>query len=85
MPWRNVISQLIDLQISGCNSLTVLDVALAVLFLVFLFILIRRGSSPPGPFGVPFIGVAWQIPSDKQWLKFHDWISHYGTFRGNVG
>ncbi|TBU29405.1 cytochrome P450 [Dichomitus squalens] len=80
MLWRNVINRLIDstLQISGCGSLTVLDVALAVVFLVLLFMLIRRGSSPPGPFGVPFIGVAWQIPSDKQWLKFHDWISHYG-------
>ena len=41
----------------------------------------RLSSHPsaPGPGGPPFVGVAWQIPSDKQWLKFHDWIERYGT------
>ncbi|KAM5541771.1 hypothetical protein V8D89_004500 [Ganoderma adspersum] len=48
---------------------------------IVIFICRRRlynRPSAPGPAGAPFVGVAWQIPSDKQWLKFHDWIEHYG-------
>ncbi|KAI0634749.1 cytochrome P450 [Trametes polyzona] len=37
-----------------------------------------RKASPPGPVGLPFVGVARQIPGDKQWLTFHDWILEYG-------
>ncbi|TFK79161.1 cytochrome P450 [Polyporus arcularius HHB13444] len=36
---------------------------------------LRRLSAP----GLPFAGVALQIPSDKQWLKFHEWIRRYGA------
>ena len=63
----------------------IVDVMLALLFFALFVILIVRGRrlsnrlTAPGPAGVPFVGVAWQIPSDKQWLKFHDWIERYGT------
>lgn len=62
------------------------DLTLALLFLVLVVVLIVHGRrlsnrvSAPGPAGVPFVGVAWRIPSDKQWLKFHDWIKRYGKF-----
>ncbi|KAI1789418.1 cytochrome P450 [Ganoderma leucocontextum] len=62
----------------------IVDVTLALLSLGLVVILVIRGRrwynrlSAPGPVGVPFVGVAWQIPSDKQWLKFHDWIERYG-------
>ena len=64
----------------------IVDAALAVLFIALFVILVvcRRRLfsrlSAPGPVGVPFVGVAWQIPSDKQWLKFHDWIECYGAY-----
>ncbi|KAI0701989.1 cytochrome P450 [Cytidiella melzeri] len=35
-------------------------------------------SSPPGPRGLPFVGNAFQIPVDRQWLKFDQWIREYG-------
>ncbi|EIW51642.1 cytochrome P450 [Trametes versicolor FP-101664 SS1] len=55
----------------------------AVLCLAFLWIAWRlsrryRSASPPGPAGLPFVGVAYHIPDDKQWLKFHEWTSRYG-------
>ena len=63
-------------------------VILALSFALIAISIIRRRRrrlsshpSAPGPGGPPFVGVAWQIPSDKQWLKFHDWIENYGTYR----
>ena len=35
---------------------------------------------PPGPPGVPILGNEFQIPSDKQWLRFHEWSKKYGTY-----
>ncbi|KAI0777348.1 cytochrome P450 [Trametes elegans] len=56
-----------------------LDVILVPTFLWFVWRLLHTfNSSPPGPVGWPFIGVAFQIPDDKQWLKFHQWSRRYG-------
>ncbi|KAI0824885.1 cytochrome P450 [Trametes gibbosa] len=60
-----------------------LDVALGLVFLWLAWRLTRcrnrtMCSSPPGPGGWPFVGVAHQIPNDRQWLKFHEWIARYG-------
>ncbi|PIL27798.1 cytochrome P450 [Ganoderma sinense ZZ0214-1] len=52
-----------------------LSLVLIVIFVVRHYLFNR--PLPPGPTGLPFVGVAWQIPSDKQWLKFHDWINSY--------
>ena len=63
------------------GSTTIADIAAALLLIVLFWVFFHRSlSSPPGPFGFPFVGVAWQIPQDKQWLKFHDWIRRFGTF-----
>ena len=63
------------------GSTTIADIAAALLLIVLLWAFFRRGPSPPpGPLGFPFVGVAWQIPQDKQWLKFDDWIRRFGTF-----
>ena len=61
--------------------LSSLDVVLATVFLLLVIALIRarRRLSIPGPVGLPFLGVALQIPSDKQWLKFHAWTARYGV------
>lgn len=34
---------------------------------------------PPGPKGIPFFGNEFQIPQDKQWLRFHEWSQKYGA------
>ncbi|KAI0089003.1 cytochrome P450 [Irpex rosettiformis] len=55
-----------------------------ILLTIFVYLLVKllrkqaRGSSPPGPRGLPFVGNAYQIPSDRQWLKFDEWIQEYG-------
>ncbi|KAL5476745.1 hypothetical protein ACEPAI_2931 [Sanghuangporus weigelae] len=35
-------------------------------------------QAPPGPEGIPIFGNEFQIPRDKQWLKFHEWNRQYG-------
>ncbi|GJE93712.1 cytochrome P450 [Phanerochaete sordida] len=35
-------------------------------------------TRPPGPPGLPFVGNAYQIPHDRQWLKFDEWTKQYG-------
>lgn len=39
-----------------------------------------QSSSRPGPAGLPFVGNAYQIPRDRQWLKFNEWIKCYGEW-----
>ncbi|KAI0336626.1 cytochrome P450 [Cubamyces sp. BRFM 1775] len=58
----------------------VVDWVLARLFVWLVWRLLRsyKSSRPPGPVGWPFVGVAFQIPEDKQWLKFHEWTERYG-------
>ncbi len=60
----------------------VTDAILCLAFLWLTWRLLRRyrSASPPGPAGLPFVGVAYQIPDDKQWLKFHEWTSRYGVY-----
>ena len=61
--------------------ITEYDSLLLTLLVYILAKLVRkrtRGPSPPGPQGLPFIGNAYQIPADRQWLKFDEWIREYG-------
>ena len=60
------------------GALDLLAVGLTVAIVVTVLLRARR-SSFPGPKGLPWIGVGLQIPSDKQWLKFHEWILQYGA------
>lgn len=61
--------------------LTLLDVLLIVLFIIFASRVLRRHIHrriPPGPPGSWLVGNTYQIPTDKQWLKFDEWINKYG-------
>ncbi len=62
---------------------SVLDLILILVFVFLVLALLRssRTHSPPGPAGLPFFGVALQIPTDKQWLRFHAWITQYGKYK----
>ncbi|KAI0371374.1 cytochrome P450 [Pilatotrama ljubarskyi] len=61
------------------TALVLLDVVLALVFLWLAWSVLRPSrASPPGPKGLPFVGVAYEIPGDKQWLKFHEWTLRYG-------
>ena len=64
------------------SSRNLVDWALASIFVWLIWRLLRsyKSSRPPGPTGLPFLGVAFQIPEDKQWLKFHEWTERYGTY-----
>ncbi|TDL24453.1 cytochrome P450 [Rickenella mellea] len=52
---------------------------LALLFWIYLrYKPLRRAPEPPGPAGIPIFGNEFQIPQDKQWLRFHEWSKVYG-------
>ncbi|KAH9849043.1 cytochrome P450 [Lenzites betulinus] len=74
--WADAMALLTD----DIDLRILIDVTLGLVFLWLACRLAcrRTGSSPPGPGGLPFIGVAHQIPDDKQWLKFHEWTIRYG-------
>lgn len=76
-----------DVQFSGMapKTLSKVDVVLVLIFAYLSLRLlrniitsIRTGTSPPGPPGIPLLGNAYQIPSDRQWLKFDEWTRKYG-------
>ncbi|KAI0674628.1 cytochrome P450 [Trametes maxima] len=68
-----------------CSFRTYTDAILILTSAWLVWKLLRSTkSSPPGPIGLPFIGVAFQIPADKQWLKFHEWILRYGDVVGTT-
>ncbi|KAH9930522.1 cytochrome P450 [Epithele typhae] len=67
----------------SCISPVLPGVIVAALSITLLARLFKQDSKPfPGPIGLPFFGVAFQIPDDKQWLKFHDWTCRYGDVVG---
>ncbi|KAI0341374.1 cytochrome P450 [Trametopsis cervina] len=66
-------------------AITGYDWILLVIFLCLLTNVVRKtwvkqstDLIPPGPPGLPLVGNAFQIPSDRQWLKFDQWIKEYG-------
>ncbi|KAH8116168.1 cytochrome P450 [Phellopilus nigrolimitatus] len=44
--------------------------------------LLVQPPDPPGPKGIPIFGNEFQIPRDKQWLRFHEWSQQYGDIVG---
>ena len=39
----------------------------------------RGVSSPPGPRGIPLLGLIHNIPHQYSWLTYADWAKKYGT------
>ncbi|PCH44805.1 cytochrome P450 [Wolfiporia cocos MD-104 SS10] len=61
---------------------SVIDFVFAVFFIHILhswYHRKRRGSLPPGPRGVPFLGNALDIPSSHQWKTFSQWSDRWGS------
>ncbi|CAL1708513.1 unnamed protein product [Somion occarium] len=61
---------------------TVVIVVTVFTFLAFRIILYRQRLCFLGPIGLPIIGNILQIPHDRQWLKFDQWIRLYGDVVG---
>ncbi|KAH9940671.1 cytochrome P450 [Amylocystis lapponica] len=56
----------------------VLAIGLLLLFLADSFL--RRRSKtplPPGPPGLPLLGNVFDIPSDREWIKYKEWSDQY--------
>ena len=65
--------------------LTTTDVLLLGICVFLVCRLIQKTLSrskevrPPGPKGRWLVGNAYEIPKDRQWLKFDEWVREYGT------
>ncbi|KAF5343052.1 hypothetical protein D9758_011136 [Tetrapyrgos nigripes] len=81
----------IILPISTSSFLEAFDSRLTISLLALLFTAVlgfRRFTKnpnnplnlppPPGPRGLPILGNLLEIPSDRYWLKFDEWIQEYG-------
>ena len=78
MRQSDLVHRLLHRTRQSCSALEVV-LGLLLILLAVRFARSRKGLRlPPGPTGIPFLGVALQIPPDKQWLKFHKWIVGYG-------
>ena len=64
------------------TSPLILVVLLGIICAVSYRILLRRKTTlyPPGRVGLPLGGNVLDIPNDRQWLEFDNWIRRYGTF-----
>ena len=69
-----------DVDISGGTRSLSIALAVASVTAIFLYRHFRRSvlPDPPGPDGIPIFGNEFQIPRDKQWLRFHQWGLEYG-------
>jgi hypothetical protein len=54
-----------------------LAVALSLVFFAALCKINRR-TLPPGPPGWPILGNLFNMPTEKEWLKFSEWERTYG-------
>jgi len=59
-----------------------LDLGLAFVGLITLWILLRpkKAPLPPGPKGLPIIGNVFDMPVDQEWLTFAKWGEEYGVY-----
>ncbi|KIY64740.1 cytochrome P450 [Cylindrobasidium torrendii FP15055 ss-10] len=64
------------------SALQIFQAATACSLLAVLLYMSGRATQerrrPPGPPGLPIVGNALDIPTDRQWLKFDDWRREYG-------
>ena len=63
---------------SDLNVLVLVFAGYLLYHLCYRYVASRTRNTPPGPPGPPFVGNAYQIPYDRQWLKFDQWIAQYG-------
>ena len=80
MALSDFLSRYLLPSLGSLGSESVFYAIFALTVVILLTLRLHTGSTAPGPYGLPFFGVAFQIPSDKQWLKFHEWTVRYGAY-----
>ncbi|TCD66189.1 hypothetical protein EIP91_001683 [Steccherinum ochraceum] len=83
-PRTTVVAYYYYCQATAPSAPRILDAIALTLFIASLWKVLAGGRrrdlpSPPGPPGQLLVGHTWQIPKDRQWLKFDEWIRRYGN------
>ncbi|KAF8911741.1 cytochrome P450 [Mucidula mucida] len=64
---------------SGYATIPLSICILLLIYIAYCAASAKKAQYPPGPRGLPIIGNALQIPSDRQWLKWDEWRREYGN------
>ncbi|KAJ6535982.1 cytochrome P450 [Mycena vulgaris] len=62
------------------SNVVALASVLALLTSAFIFYHTKqRAKLPPGPPGLPWLGNLFDIPSDREWIKYKEWSKQYNS------
>lgn len=61
------------------SNATVLAAVLGLLTSAVVFSCLKQSTRlPPGPPGLPWLGNLFDIPSEREWVKYKEWSEQYG-------